>query len=281
MNRLATMRRGVADLGGWRRILQMRPRSAMHVLEYQLLGYRRSWRGSLFSSFLSPVLFLAAIGVGLGTLIDSGDNTVAAAGVTYLMFLAPGLLAANAMQTAQGEATYPIMAGLTWLRTFGAMVTTPLRPFDVVMGTLGFITLRLLLVSSVFVLVAMLFGAVDLLRGIAMIPAAILTGLAFAGPIMAFSATQKSDGNFAALFRFVITPLFLFSGTFFPVTQLPPLIQPIAYLTPLWHGVSLARGIALGTTDLTLALVNIAFLLAFAIVGTLITGYTFSRRLVS
>ena len=280
MKRLAAFRAAVVELGGWRRILAMRPMSAVHVLEYQLLGYRRSWRGSVFSSFLSPVLFLAAIGVGLGSYIDKG-NPMAGAGVTYLAFLAPGLLAANAMQTAQGEATYPVMAGLTWQRTFGAMVTTPLRPFDVVIGTFLFITVRLVIVGGVFVLVAAAFGAVDLVRGVLMLPAAILTGLAFAAPITAFAATQKSDGNFAALFRFVITPLFLFSGTFFPISQLPPLIQPLAYLTPLWHGVSLTRGIALGTIDPLVAFVNIAVLLAFAIVGTLLSAVLFSRRLAS
>ncbi len=280
MSLVGTARRSVADLGGWRRILAFRPAGSMHVLEFQLLGYRRSWRGSLFSSFLSPVLFLAAIGVGLGSIIDEG-SAVAAAGVTYLMFLAPGLLAANAMQTAQSESTYPIMAGLTWLKTFGAMVATPLRPFDIVLGNLLFIVLRLLLVGSVFVLVSVAFGAVDLVRGIAMIPAAVLTGLAFAAPVMAFSATQRDDSNFAAMFRFVITPLFLFSGTFFPISQLPPLLQPIAFLTPLWHGVSLCRQIALGIGDMPLALLNLSVLLAFVCVGLALAGLTFARRLIT
>ena len=98
-------------------------------------------------------------------------------------------------------------------------------------------------------------------------------------PIIAFAATQRSDANFAALFRFVITPLFLFSGTFFPISQLPPLIQPLAYLTPLWHGVNLPRGIALGMTDVPLALLNIGVLVAFATVGTLLAAVAFSRRL--
>jgi lipooligosaccharide transport system permease protein len=280
MKRLAAIRASVGELGGWRSILAMRPSSAVHVLEYHLLGYRRSWRGSLFTTFLSPVLFLTAIGVGLGSLIDEGGVGVAA-GITYLAFLAPGLLAANAMQTAQGESTYPIMAGLTWQKTFGAMVTTPLRPFDVVLGTLLFISFRLVLVATVFVAVAIMFGAMDLVGGIATIPVALLTGLAFAGPIMAFSATQRDDGNFAALFRFVITPLFLFSGTFFPISQLPAIIQPIAFLTPLWHGVNLARTVALGIGDLPLALLNLVVLVAFAVVGALLTGLMFGRRLVA
>ena len=129
--------------------------------------------------------------------------------------------------------------------------------------------------------VSILFGAMDLVGGIATIPVAMLTGFAFAGPIMAFSATQRDDGNFAALFRFVITPLFLFSGTFFPISQLPAIVQPIAFLTPLWHGVNLARTVALGIGDPPLALLNLVVLVAFAVVGILLTGLTFGRRLVA
>jgi len=279
MSRVASARAAMADMGGLRAILRLRPASAVRVLEYHLLVYRRSWRGTLFSTFLSPVLFLAAIGVGLGSLVDQGPAG-GVPGVAYLAFLAPGLLAAQAMQTATFESTYPVMAGLIWRRTFVAMVTAPVRPFDVVIGVLMFVAFRLTLVGAVFVLVAVVFGAVDLVRGIAMLPAAVLTGLAFAAPIMAFSAAQKGDNAFSALFRFVITPLFLFSGTFFPITQLPPLIQPIAFLTPLWHGVSLARGIALGTIDAPLALLNLAVLVGFLVVGALIAGIIFWRKLV-
>lgn len=278
MSRVTAARTAIDAMGGMRAILALRPTSAIRVLEHQLMVYRRAWRGSLFSTFLSPVLFLAAIGVGLGSLVDEAPGGVA--GVTYLAFLAPGLLAANAMQSATFESTYPVMAGLVWLRTFVAMVTAPLRPFDVVIGTLLFVAIRLVLTGSVFVLVAIAFGAVDPVRGIAMLPAAILTGLAFAAPIMAFSATQRNDTGFSALFRFVITPLFLFSGTFFPITQLPVPIQWIAYLTPLWHGVSLTRGIALGTLDVPLALVNVMVLGTFMVVGVLLAGIAFSRRLV-
>ena len=279
MSRVAAARSAIDGMGGMQAILALRPTSAVRVLEYHLMAYRRSWRGTLFSTFLSPVLFLSAIGIGLGSLVDEAQGG-GVAGVTYLAFLAPGLLVANAMQSATFESTYPVMAGLGWLRTFVAMVTAPLRPFDVVIGTLLFVAFRMLLAAVVFVAVAVAFGAVDLVPGIAMMPAAILTGLAFSAPIMAFSATQRSDNGFSALFRFVITPLFLFSGVFFPITQLPPLIQPIAYLTPLWHGVSLARGIALGTIDAPLALLNVTVLCGFIVVGALLAGIAFSRKLV-
>ena len=203
---------------------------AVRVLEHELLVYRRSWRGSIFSSFLNPVLFLAAMGLGLGSLVDAsaqagtstpGANAAALAGVSYLAFLAPGLLASTAMQTAAGESTFPVMAGLVWIKSFHGMTATPIRPSDVVVGKLTYIGIRLVLVLSVFFGVTVLFGAVAGPESILAIPAAVLTGLAFAAPIAAYSATQKDANGFNALFRFGVIPLFLFSGTFFPISQLP------------------------------------------------------------
>ncbi|MEO7117440.1 MAG: ABC transporter permease, partial [Candidatus Limnocylindrales bacterium] len=109
---------------------------------------------------------------------------------------------------------------------------------------------------------------------------AVMTGLAFAAPIQAFAATQKNDTVFNAIFRFGITPLFIFSGTFFPVEQLPAVIQPVAWLTPLYHGVALTRGAALGSLELVPALIHIGVLLAFIAVGVVASFLTFGKRLV-
>jgi lipooligosaccharide transport system permease protein len=262
---------------------------AVRVLEHELLVYRRVWRGSVFSSFLSPVLFLAAMGLGLGSLVDAsaqagtstpGANAAALAGVSYLAFLAPGLLASTAMQTAAGEATFPVMAGIVWVKSFHGMLATPIGAADVVVGKLVYIGLRLLLVTSVFFLVTVLFGAVAGPEAILAIPAALLTGLAFAAPIAAFSATQKDTNGFNSLFRFGVIPLFLFSGTFFPVEQLPAILQPIAYLTPLWHGVDLCRSLALGTAEPLLTAIHLAYLGAMTGLGVAAALATFRRRLV-
>ena len=225
---------------------------SVRVLEHQLLVYRRTWRGGLFTTFLAPVLFLLAMGLGLGTFVDQ-SAAGGMGGVSYLVFLAPGLLASQAMQTAAGEAMYPIMSAITWNRTFQSMIATPISAFHVV---------------------------TDIPRGIAMIPVAILTGLAFALPIMAFTVTRKGDASFPAINRFIITPLFIFSGVFFPVTELPAFLQPIAYATPLWNGVSLARGIAIGTIDPPLAAANLAVILAWCAAGLYAAFHTFPRRLV-
>jgi len=251
---------------------------AVHVLEHHLLVYRRTWRGGLFTTFLAPVLFLLAMGLGLGTFVNQ-SAAVTLSGVSYLVFLAPGLLASNAMQTAANESMYPIMSGLMWNKTYQAMVSAPLAIRDVVLGQVLWLVVRLLIGAAVFVAVMVLFGATDVARAVLMIPVAIATGLAFGVPIAAFTATQRKDSVFAAINRFIITPLFIFSGVFFPITQLPPLIQPIAYATPLWHGVALARAIALGVFDPVLATVNVTVLTVYIGVGLYAALITFGRRL--
>jgi lipooligosaccharide transport system permease protein len=252
---------------------------SVHVLEHQLFGFRRTWRGGLFTTFLAPVLFLAAMGLGLGTFVDQ-SGTDALGGVAYLVFLAPGLLASQAMQVAAGESMYPIMSGLTWNRTFQSMTAAPLSVPDVVTGLTMWLVFRLALASVVFVAVSIAFGAMSLGPGIVMIPVAILTGLAFALPISAFTATQRTDQAFPVINRFVVIPLFIFSGTFFPIDQLPALLQPIAWVTPLWNGVSLARGIALGGLDPLVAIWNLLVLVAYCGAGLWAASITFRRRLV-
>ncbi len=252
---------------------------ALRVLEHELFRFRRTWRGGLFSTFLAPVLFLTAMGLGLGTFVDQSDSD-ALGGVAYLAFLAPGLLASQAMQVAAGESMYPIMSGITWNRTFQSMTAAPLVVRDVVAGLSLWFVFRLVIVCTVFVAVSILFGAMALGPGIVTIPVGVLTGLAFALPICAFTATQRGDQAFPVINRFVIIPLFIFSGTFFPIDQLPVLLQPIAWVTPLWNGVALSRAIALGHLDLLLAAWNLIVLVAYCAVGFAVASVTFRRRLI-
>ncbi len=252
---------------------------AVRIFEHQALVYRRVWRGTVFISFVTPTLFLAAMGLGLGAIVDA-NNPDGVEGVSYLAFLAPGLLLATAMQTAAFESTWPVMAGIVWLRTYDAMLATPASIRDIILGHLAWVSVRLTMVAAVFIAVMFLFGAVTSpLAALAILPA-ILTGLAFAAPITAFAATQKNDSGFNVLFRFGITPLFIFSGTFFPISQLPDIVQPIAYLTPLYHGVALARDLALGTFEPVRAVVHLAVLVGFIVGGYVAAMLAFRRRLV-
>jgi lipooligosaccharide transport system permease protein len=249
------------------------------VFEHRFLSYKRTFRASIFSSFLSPVMFLAAMGIGLGSYVSDPS---AIGGVSYLVFLAPGLLAATAMQTASFEAMFPIIAGLEWNRIFHGMAATPISARDIALGNLAWMVARLTLISAIFTLVIVLFGAAESPLIVLAIPAAVLTGMAFAGPIAAFSATQKTPNRFTTIFRFGITPLFLFSGTFFPIGSLPVFLQVFAWFTPLFHGVALTRALSLGTAadDPIAMLVHVLYLSTFAIVGAYLTIRMLERRLV-
>jgi lipooligosaccharide transport system permease protein len=253
------------------------------VFEHRFLSYRRTFRASLFSSFLTPLLFLTAMGLGLGGYVDTAANS-ALGGVSYIQFLAPGLLAAACMQSAAFEATFPIMGGLVWNRTFHAMYATPITSRDVALGNLAWIGARLVLIASVFTVVIVAFGAARSPLVVLGIPVSVLTGLAFAAPIAAFAATQRTPDRFAAIFRFIVTPLFIFSGTFFPIEGLPEVIRPLAWLTPLYHGGVLARAASLGTLGEqptpALALVHLAVLLGFIAVGTFFLVRTVHAKLV-
>jgi len=250
---------------------------AVHVFEERLLGYRRTYRGSLFTSFVSPALFLVAMGIGLGGFVNRGAGIE---GVPYVAFLAPGLLAGAAMQTAAFESTFPILASVRWIKSYHAMLASPIGVTDVVAGQLAWIAFRLAIVTTIFVAVAALLGAVHGPTILLGVPAAVLTGMAFAAPIAAFSASLQNVEGFNVLFRFVINPLFLFSGAFFPIAQLPELLRVIAYATPIYHGVELTRGLVLQTIVPADALLHAAVLAGYVLAGIVACLTTFRRRLV-
>ncbi len=251
---------------------------AVRELRFWLTDYRRTWRGSIYSTVLSPVLYLGAMGLGLGSLVDT-RGTASLGGVSYLAFLAPGLLAANAMQTAISTSTYPVLASVKWLKTYQAAAATPLRPRDIFHGHLLFTLLRLTMNSSIFIVVMAAFGAARSPWVLAALPVAVLTGLAFAAPVEAFAVLQTRDQPFSVLYRFGMIPLFLFSGTFFPVTQLPAWVRPLAYATPLWHGVALCRSLSLGTATIAEALAHVGYLAVLAAVGVAAGNRAYRRRL--
>ena len=248
-----------------------------HVVEYNALVFRRIWRGSIAVSFFTPVFFLAAMGVGLGSLVNRSSGGVD--GVPYLEWLAPALVAAAAMQTGAVEATYPILAKIMWERTYEAALATPITIPELIRGEIVWVTVRMLIVSGMFFVVMAGFGVVHSLESVLAIPAAILTGLAFATPIMAFTATRRNDSGFAAINRFVIIPLYLLGGTFFPIAKLPLLLQAVAWATPLAHGVALSRGAVLGNLTATDAALHAIVPLAYAVGGLVIARALLLKRL--
>jgi lipooligosaccharide transport system permease protein len=249
---------------------------AFRSFEYWAYSYGRVWRGSIVSSIVGPVLYLSAIGVGLGTLVNQGNKL----GVPYLDYVAPGILAATAMQIGCFESSYPVMAAIRWTRSFHAMLATPLRVGDLVTGHQLWIAARLAMIGVIYLVILAAFGALHSPLAILALGVVVLIGLAHSGPVSAFSAWLERDEGFNALFRFGVMPMFLFSGTFFPVTRLPHVIREIAYATPLWHGVDLMRGLTLGTATWGRSLVHVAYLLLWIVVGQLLAPRMFRRRLV-
>ena len=247
-------------------------------LEFFAAQYRRVWRGTLVSSVVTPVVYLLALGVGMSAFV--GDITFHGQSYPYFEFVAPGLLAATAMQLASFEASWPVLAAIKWSRQYHAMLATPLRVPDLVVGHQTFIAARMLSTAAVYLLVIAAFGGVESPVGLLAVPVAVLVGLAYSLPISAWAAHSENEGSFVAIFRFVILPMFLFSGTFFPIAELPAPLQPVAYVTPLWHGVDLTRQLVLGDVIATTALLHTVYLLAWVGVGFALALREYRRRLV-
>ena len=193
-------------------------------------------------SLVNPLLYLAALGVGLGTIVDQSPNAPAA--FQYLDYIAPGLLAAAAMQTAATESSWPVMGAIKWTRTYYAMTATPLTRADVLLGHLLFVVTRVLTASARYLAVVAAFGAVNSWLGLLAIPVAVLIGLAFSMPSPPMRRRPSPSRASPPIFRFVIVPMFLFSGTFFPVSQMPAALAAAGL-----SDADLARGRALPRAD--------------------------------
>jgi lipooligosaccharide transport system permease protein len=253
-------------------------------LDYWLTVYRRTWRASVVSSFVMPMFYVLAMGVLLGSFIDRGSAELEGA-PTYLAFIAPGLVAAHAMMTATGEVTWPVLGAIKWHKSYLGMAATPLSVPDIVAAHLLFVLFRVGTACGVFLLVLSAFGVFGSVLGVlAAFGVQLLIGMAFATPLYAFSAGLKTPDAFAVVYRVMLMPMFLFSGAFFPITNLPIGLQWIAQLTPLWHGVDLTRMLTIGGiagVDGSQAVIHLSYLLALAALGYWLSVRRLTRRLVS
>jgi lipooligosaccharide transport system permease protein len=251
------------------------------VVEGHWTWYRRNWRATAVSTVVQPLLFLLAFGVGFGSLVrGSGQAAAATGGVSYLVWIAPGLLAMSAVQTAAFESTYPVLSGFKWQRVYHSMAAGPISPAQIALGHLVFLAAKSAGAGAVYLAIIALLGGVTGPGVLVSLVVAVLAGAAVAAAVTAFSATRENEGAaFAALFRFVVIPMSLFSGTFFPVDRLPELVRPLVWISPLWHGTELARSAALWTWEPLAALGHLAFLLVLLVVGVALSVRYFTRRL--
>jgi lipooligosaccharide transport system permease protein len=242
--------------------------------------YRTIWKSNMMGAFVQPFLYLLGMGLGVGALVDRGDQADSLlGGLTYFQFLAPGLLATTAMMIASNEAMWPVMGGFRWMRGFHAQAASPLSPGQVAGGVaLWHATKAGISVVGVASVLA-LFDGTRSFGLLLAIPFGVLTGAAFAAPLTAWTATRETDHSFPTINRFVIMPLFLFGGAFYPVGQLPDWMEPIAKATPLWHGVELCRGAVHGRLEWGSSLVHVGYLLLLAAIGWTLSARSFAKRL--
>ena len=243
-----------------------------------LVMYQRTWRASVWSSVLGPLFYLGAMGYGLGSLVDK-NGTAALGGVPYVVFVAPAVLAVQAMNSGLSNALFPVFGGMHWNKIYLAARATMLRPGDIFRGHLLFMTMRITMNSACFIVLMAAFGLIRSPWAVLLLPASTLLGFAFATPSAAWAVTLDHDTQMNYPIRFGAVPLMLFSGTFFPIAQLPGWIRPLAYATPLWHGVALCRALSLGDVDAGSTAIHVGYLVALAAFGLWWGGRTYRRRL--
>jgi len=260
--------------------MSMSTPAAVRVWESHFTLYRTIWRSNMMGAVLQPFLYLLGMGLGVGALVNSNDSSGELLdGLTYFEFLAPGLMATTAMMISAQESLWPVMGGFKWQRTFHAQAASPLSPGEITGGLALWQTTRSLIAVSGVAVVLACFTATRSPGLLLAIPFGGLTGVAFAAPITAWSATRDSESSFPTILRFGIIPLFLFGGAFYPISQLPDWLEPIARITPLWHGVELCRGAVHDRLDVAEALGHCAVLAAFATGGWIWSRRAFATRL--
>lgn len=240
----------------------------------------KAWVASiLVYAIAEPLLYLVAMGVGLGALVDSGSG--GADGVPYLVFVAPALLVSTVVMSSAGEFTYPVMAGFEWDRLYHGPAATPTSPAQLAAGQFLGVMLRFVVQAGIFLAIMAVFGALRSPWAWLCVPIAVLAAGAFGAPLQAYAASLDSEGQeFTFVQRFVVMPMFLFAGTFFPLTEMPVFLQPIGWVSPIWHGTELARWAAYGV-DLPVwrAALHVGFLAALTLGGLLAARHFYARRL--
>lgn len=260
---------------------KIRRLGAWYVFEHQL-RVMRNYRSSLIATAIgTPFIYLFAFGIGIGTLVSAnlGDNAVE--GVGYLTFVAPALICLSVAGIAAMEFTYPIMLGFKWNPTYIGMNAAPLSGRQIIDGVVLYVALRMAIPAIVYYLVMALFGAAPSPWGAGVIVTSLLSGLALGTPIMAYAASVTEDkGQFAIIGRVVVLPLSLFSGTMFPLDQLPVFLQWIGWISPIWHGTELGRQFTYGATEpIWLTVIHVLYLVALALGGWWLAVRIATKRL--
>ncbi|MDO8106950.1 ABC transporter permease [Isoptericola sp. b441] len=262
----------------------VRPRrfGALYVAEHQLRAMRAYGWTIVIGGLGQPLLYLLGLGLGLASFLDAPVGFGPDGPVPYVTFVAPALLVTATISVTTEEFTYTVMSGFKWRRVFWGMNASPLAPGQVATGLVLAVAVRMAFVAVAYTALIAAFGAVGHLWSVAVLPLlGLLGGMAFGLPLLAYSAGLRDDaGQFAAVQRFVFTPMFLFSGTFYPLATLPTWLHWIGWVSPLWHASELGRAVSYAQpmSGATVA-VHLGVLVALAAGGWVLARRVFVGRM--
>lgn len=268
-----------AEAMAWGR--KPRARGAWYATEHMVRAMRAYGWTIVVGALGQPIVYLLGLALGLAALLDA-PIVDGGQEVSYLVFVAPALLMTATISVASEEFTYPVMSGFKWRRYFFGFSASPLSAGQIATGVTFGATARMIVVAVAYYAFVWIFGAVpDPATGWIAVLVSILAGLAFGTPLMAYAASIEDDkGQFALVQRFVFMPMFLFSGTFYPLASLPLWLQWIGWISPLWHATELGRLVTYGrATDAPMIAVHVGYLLVLGVVGYLLARRVFARRL--
>ena len=249
------------------------------VLEARFANMKKFISIIVAYSVLNPLLYLLAIGAGVGTLINQNSGGID--GVEYLVFLAPALLANAAIQGSMDETIFPTLSGFLWNKTFFGMNSTPLGGRAIALGVYWAAMVPNIFTVFCYYLVMLAFGVLKAPHAWLAAPAGVLAGAAFGAVMLAFAGNVKNEDHFFTFVgRFVIQPMFFLSGTFFPLESIPIYLRWIGWISPLWHATDLGRYLTYGRDiPITLVWIHVLFLVTMIVVGLTLAIRAFERRL--
>lgn len=254
---------------------------AWRVAEYRFYSMSK-WMGAVLANGLgNPILYLISVGLGIGALVDANSGGEGLGGVSYLMFVAPALLAAAAIQGVMDEVTFPTMDGFVWDKLFFAINSTSVSARQIADGVMIVALTRGLFTSGIYLAILVAFGAVPISSVLGLMASSMLAAWGWSSVMLAVTARlERDEGYFAIIARFVVAPMFLFSGTFYPLDQMPVFLQPIGWISPLWHATELGRNLSYGMeVDPVMFWVHIGYLALLGVVGMALTYPKFAERL--
>ena len=236
----------------------MRIKRAFRVWQRHWLVYTKLYKTSFALNFVEPALYLVAMGMGLGSFVPDIH------GQSYIKFIAPGIVASSSVFAAVYECTYGTYIRMTFQKTFDAILATPVNLDDLVLGELIWGATKSVIFGITITIVIALFGLVDSSLIILVLPFIFLGGLIFAELSVIFCAVVPGIDSFSYFYTLFMTPLFLFSGIFFPLDAMPPVVVKLAFLSPLYHLVNICRSFSAGS--FSVALVSMLWMVVIAAV---------------